>query len=44
MTRRIIYRACNPKINLGAVKNTKIAIAKVKKLNQKSKKKDWVWA
>jgi hypothetical protein len=46
--KRRIYRATNPPFSGGReyldVENTKEAIEGTKRLNAKSKKKDWVWA
>ena len=48
MTIKIVYRATKPPIDGGKewfpVNSTQTAIKKVKQLNAKSKKKDWVYA
>jgi len=45
MAKRRIYRATNPSGGeYFIVKNQSEAIKKVKNLNKKAKKKDWVWA
>jgi hypothetical protein len=42
---RIIYRARKPDTSKIYVVNNQVqAIEKVKELNKKAKKKDWVWA